>query len=452
MLKLVADDGNPRSALSVEDLPLGPWAGAILRVWATKTGTRWHADPDCPSLKSRARSDEFAQPSSGTLGDRILPEGLHCDPPGTLTDYLNAARHLVYYANETREAERKRTRGDLPISALGRHLGGFGNVDKLLAKEPLASISGPEHDRRSRLADDVNRYLSADSERACVMVLADWVRRGRTPRGHQQHYDRFVGAAVTVFNAAGLTSNLGMHYAVNRDPLPEWLESVAGGSTCESATQAVADKELAYAQRGRPADESNISKLVHETWLATGARWQLMLESMALAHPGKVLALFKRHGSGLDTDLLDVLARTGPSATLKIAHLDWTVAELPAACRLSFASNDDGSGGVILLEEPGHQVTHETCELFLRNLAHSLGYPDLTQHVRRGTAALDHTPRTKATDHEYDLSAAVQRRGFSSSPSGDGISADTCRPALLAALEGDELVRPSAGRKRRSRT
>ena len=47
-------------------------------------------------------------------------------------------------------------------------------MDKLLAEEPLASISGPEHARRSCLAEDVNRYLSADSERACVMVLADW--------------------------------------------------------------------------------------------------------------------------------------------------------------------------------------------------------------------------------------------------------------------------------------
>jgi hypothetical protein len=421
-------------------------------VWATKTGTRWHADPGCSSLKSRARSVEFAQPSSGTLGDRILPEGLHCDPPGTLTDYLDAARHLVYYANETDEAERKRARGDLPISALGRHLGGFGNVDELLAEEPLASLSGPEHDRRSRLAEDVNRYLGTYSDRACVMVLADWVRRGRTPRGHQRHYDRFVGAAVTVFNAAGLTSNIGMHYAVNRDALPEWLESVAGGSTCESATQAVADEEFAHAQRGRRADESDIPKLVRETWLAAGARWQLMLESMALAHPGKVLVLFSRHGSGIDTDLLDVLARTGPLATLEIVHLDWMIAELPAACRLSFASNDEGSGGVVLLEEPGYQVTHESCELFLRNLAHSLGYRDLAQHVRRGPAALDRTPRTKATDREYELSVAVKQRGFNSSPEGDSISADTCRPALLAALQGDELARPSAARKRRSRT
>jgi hypothetical protein len=47
---------------------------------------------------------------------------------------------------------------------------------------------------------------------------------------------------------------------------------------------------------------------------------------------------------------------------------------------------------------------------------------------------------------------AVKRCGFSSSPRGDGISAETCRSALLAALEGDELVRPSAGRKRRSKT
>ncbi len=67
----------------VDELPLRPWVGASVEVWATKTGSRWHADPAWSTLANRARSESWQQPAPGTLGERRLPTGLHCAPAGS---------------------------------------------------------------------------------------------------------------------------------------------------------------------------------------------------------------------------------------------------------------------------------------------------------------------------------------------------------------------------------
>lgn len=221
MLKLVRDEGTPRTPLSLGDLPLGPWAETTLQVWATKTGTRWHADPECRSLKTRVRSEEFVQPASGTLADRKLPEGLHCDPPGMLGDYLDAASRLVRLSNETDAAEDEWDHGNIPVRSLRPGLR-WGNlrVLELLATEPLASVAAAETRRHEELVEKVCRFVAVNDERPALMVLADWVRRGRTPREHKPSYDQFVETTAGLFDAADITTYMGMRSSINRDSLP----------------------------------------------------------------------------------------------------------------------------------------------------------------------------------------------------------------------------------------
>lgn len=79
-LRLVPDE--PRRRLALDDLPLGPWAGAEVTAYATKTGTTWHTDTACPVMRFRPRSATYTQPRTGTIGDRQLPNLLHGVPAG----------------------------------------------------------------------------------------------------------------------------------------------------------------------------------------------------------------------------------------------------------------------------------------------------------------------------------------------------------------------------------
>ena len=92
MLKVIEGEGRPDDRLSLDDVPLGPWAGAEVEVWASKTGTVWHGDPECGSAKTRR--DVFRQPTSGMLGSAVLPERFHCSPPGRLGVYRAACEKL----------------------------------------------------------------------------------------------------------------------------------------------------------------------------------------------------------------------------------------------------------------------------------------------------------------------------------------------------------------------
>src|SRR5205814_1042037 len=132
--------------------------------------------------------------------------------------------------------------------------------------------------------------------------------------------------AASAFTDAEITSTLGIRYFVNSDNLPDWLDAVAGGRTCESATVDLVEREYEQARRVRRAPDDDLAERVRDVWRVVGRSWQAMLETMALAHPGTVLALFEVHGSGVDGELLNVCIRRGPSARLNVAHVNWAVA------------------------------------------------------------------------------------------------------------------------------
>lgn len=102
---LVRDGEGRDAAVASAQLPLGPWAGAAVQAWATKTGHVWHADPDCSAIRTRAKEAVHPQPESGGLDQLALPDGWHCDPPGDLATYRRRADELLRRESKLRTSE-----------------------------------------------------------------------------------------------------------------------------------------------------------------------------------------------------------------------------------------------------------------------------------------------------------------------------------------------------------
>lgn len=449
MLRVIDGGAGEVEPLRVEDLPLGPWAGVEVRLWTTKTGTRWHADPDCSALKSQARTEVFRQPEAGTLGQRILPDGVHCDPPGPLGRYVLAARQLVEFVAVTGEAERSFDGGDFALDALPGRYGWWldrGEREELTV-EPLASLWTEELVRREEIVRRIRGALDPAGERMGVMAIADWVRRGRTPREHQVRYERFVEVAAAEFAARGLSSNAGIERYVNQDALPGWLRAVVAGQACGNATGELAKRECERSRRFLRPGEEDIPDRVRVAGMAVGERWQQMVEAMAWSHPGAVLALFHLYENNVDRGLVDVLLQVGPSAQLRVGPLDWVAALVPAALRLSLAERVRGLGGLVLADEDLYRVDAACCARFLRNLVTGLGYPELAEHVT--VPSVDHADSAERTDVEVRMPFSEQ--GFASETVGIGLTITHCAPALRTALAGTDLASSRVQKRPRRR-
>lgn len=453
MLRVIEGGAEGVTPLREEDLPLGPWAGAQVRVWATKTGTRWHADADCSSLRSQARTEVFDQPMGGALGQRRLPAELHCPPPGRLGEYLRAARTLVRFAADTDEAERQWGNGDITLDALpGRHGYLIEPAEHAALDEgALAPVWAREQERRRHWMHSVDQELAPAEQRLPIMVMADWIRRGRTPREHQPRYDRFVRLATRELKAAELTINIGNKRYINGECLPDWLDDVVRGRTCENATTSMVEREYNDVREPSGPDGGELPERVRDAWRRIGERWQQALEAMAWAHPGVVLALFGLYATDIDHDLLDVCVRRGPAAQVDAGHLDWTVAVVPAACRVGLAERDQGLGGLVLLEGPLHGVDQACCERFLRNLVVSLEHPALADRVTAPGAGSGHGATAELSEEELEAGLALHQLGFGAEGWGSRVTVGRCAAALRAAVRGVDLRQSSMSRSQRGR-
>ncbi len=440
MLRVIGDGAGEPARLQLEDLPLGPWAGVEVHLWTTKSGTRWHGDPDCSALRSEARSEVFRQPDAGVLGHRVLPAKVHCDPPGPLGRYVLAAHRLVKLMSATRDAEDRFDAGDLALDVLPcRYDWWLDRGERAeMAFEPLASLWEEEFRRREEIVRRVQEVLDPAGERMAVMAIADWVAQGRTPREHQLRYERFVEVAAAEFAGRELSTNFGAKWFVNQEALPGWLGAVVGGQACGNATSALALREGERTRRFLRPGEEDLPERVVMAWTAIGNRWQQMVEAMAWAHPGSVLAMFHLYESSVDRGLVDAYMQVGPAAQLEVGNLDWIVAHVPAALRLSLAERVRGLSGLVLAQERLHRVDAECCRRFLRNVVTSLGYPELAEFVTVPGAGLDAGSERSRAQVEVRMPDPLQ--SFASDTTGLGLTTSHCGPALRAAVEGTDLT------------
>lgn len=452
-LSLVPDGGEEVAQLDLDDLPLGPWAGAELHVWASKAGTRWHANESCADLRSKARTEIYQQPAQGSLADRQVPTGLHCQPTGPLGEYLRAAKLVVRYAHATDTAGKQLDAGDIPLQVLpyaDRWAFDRSDIEALKAG-PLSDIWEAERERRKQVVEQSRRELNPTGDPIALIAIARWVRAGRTPRQHQERYTRFINAGADELERLDLTASSGHEWHINNDLLPNWLDAIASGRSITNVSRALIEAETERYQRW-PAQTPEIIDKIREAWTAASKRWQQMIESMTYAHPGAVLALFHYYRGTIDPDFIDACIDAGPAALLQVGDLDWVVAMVPAALRLQLAERDRGLTGLVLLEEGLYQIKNEMCARFLRNLVTWLGHPELAKHVT--VTHSDDNVDEDVTDESPDVGSLWPKDGFASVGRGNGVTLADCAPALRAALADHDLPtmkKPSAPQRRSPR-
>jgi hypothetical protein len=429
--------------LRPEDLPLGPWAGARLVAWATKTGTVWHADPECGQLKNRGQETTLAQPASGTLADRRLPERLHCNPPGEITAYQASAEALIDFDRTTQSAVERLAKGrlDLPVAA-ARHASRV--LERRLRDHQELSPHGQRcaADRRSLLAE-------LDEEihnRLPVMLAAGWVAAGRTPRQHQDRYEAFVEAAEEACARHEVSASWGVAGYVNSRCLPTWLNRVAEGELPEAATADLTAGEVRRTRTFAKDTDDDFYARLNSAWRETGQAWQRMLEGIVLAHPGKILAIFDEHQPGLSWNLRALFGAVVPCATLRAADFDWICGQVPAVLRLLFRDDDRRRHGLVLDEDRAYRFDVEQCALLLSNLVISLGVPELAARVmpRTGDAHAGVSNDDRARPAKSQLPERFH--GFGSGPRTRALTVEVVAPAFRAAAEGLELTSPGPGR------
>lgn len=428
-LHIVRDEA--RQAIAVANLPLGPWAGATVTTYATATGTRWHADIACPSLRSRARTDSFQQPGNGTLGDRTLPPGLHCSPTGVLGDYIEIASRLVRYSHATDAAELALAKEDLPLSVLPTADywtdDAFGRSP---TTDPLAEIIKTEHVRRDSVVEQLRHQLQHTDLPMARLAIASWLRAGRTPRQHQDQYVHLLEVGIETLDAGGLVPASGPRDYLN-DLLPGWLDDVLSGSSIANASASLIAYEverhsrLAAIRPGREAVADHVATALTEVC----SRWGDVVEAMAAAHPGTVLALLHRYGGNIDRTLVDTCIDVGPSALLEVGDTSWVAAVVPAAMRLQLNERRHGLAGLVIAEPAPWDISSAKCVDFLRHLVKAVADARLADHVTSGRGT--------------DISGGAVRRtvpqhrtlpGFARGTSDWGITTAECVPHLRKAL------------------
>lgn len=448
----VPDSGKqPDDRLLLSDLPLGPWAGADIDTWASKTGVRWHGDPECSNLRSRARHQRHLQPSSGSMADIQLPERLHCPPSGDLGTYREAASKLVAFDATTFDAAQSLRGQDLDLNALDTTISGTASlfnrvspVKAVLEREPLAGYWERCRDRRTQLARDIRRHFE---DRGPMMLAAAWIADGRTPRQHQPRYKALLRVAEKECEQRAINATLGIRNYANDEVLPQWLYDVSGGLWPSTCTERLVAEEVERARQWNRTEPEDFFTKVQEAWSATGEAWTQILKGIAIAHPGEVFALFHDHQPGLNWNLRDLFDTVIPHARLTTREFAWVAARVPAIFRVFLSERDHGLMGLVLHDERTQQFDTSTAALFLRNLVTDLGSPDLAQHVREHDIDAG-DPHEDDGDVPACPTLHWQLHGFGAGITDAGLTRERCLPALRAALNGQELKPPKTSRRR----
>jgi hypothetical protein len=433
---------NGRNSLA--DIPLGPWAGAEVTVYGSRTGSKWHGDPDCSSLRKVFRHESHRQPEEGSLADLNLPNAMHCAPVGELGTYRQEADELVQFAATTRKyATLEPESLDLSAHAALRVSPSSWRYRRQPPAEVLAPLWNRCRGERAEVADAVNEALRPNLS---LMLAAAWILTGRdSHHRHEPGYEAFVSAIEEEFTSRTPTATFHIGSHAGRDAIPTWLNDVVAGRSPESATTVLADREAKEATRDEKNGPDGFVAAVRESWLRAGDTWSDILRGVALAHPGEVVALFRNHelATAIDWRLATLVEDLAPGAQINCDQFSWTAARVPALVVPFLAHRDRGLVGLTLQTEAAHAVKSEQCALFLRNLLTDLDAPDLAPFVHPTG------PGTALQPDDQDLPVTAlswEYHAFGYGLGDGGITLDQCLPAFRAARLGHE-IRPQKIRR-----
>ncbi|MFC1408166.1 hypothetical protein ACEZCY_02585 [Streptacidiphilus sp. N1-12] len=456
MANTQAKKAPTQSPVSESVIPLGPWTGAVFEAWAGKTGSVWHADPECRSLRSRARTESYAQPAAGTLDARNLPGRLHCLPPGALSDYAGAAKFLVDFTGATAHGRAELREGRMDLSLLvGEQSLASDGWEHLKSPALDALWQEAERDRRS-LAEDLQRQLT---HRLPMMLAAQWILNGKTPRRRQPRYTAFLNVAADEFKAREITASTSTRYLDNEDLLPFWLHQVAHGRSATSATTDMSERVESETRHYRSDLEEDFYTRLRAAMAQVGQAWAHKLDGVVLAHSGDVAALFDEHKLLISWDLQCVLASVLPCARLRTTDFSWVAGRVPAILSLFLRERDKGLVGLVLETERTQTFEAEQATLLLRNIVRLLDRPALLDHIAQcGAEPIGPRRPITVSDH-VESELHWQLHGFGYGIHDAGLTPAKLLPAIQATWDGCELETPRSrgaasrqGRPTRPRT
>ena len=424
-------------------IPLGPWAGAAFEAWAGKTGSVWHADHDCRSLRSRARSDSFVQPATGTMDARNLPGRLHCLPPGALSDYAAAAKFLVDFTFATAQGSSELREGRMDLSLLVGEQSLASAAREHLRSPALDALWQQAERDRQHLAGDLRRLLT---RRLPLMLAAQWILNGKTPRRCQPRYSAFLNLAADEFEARGITASASRRYLDNEDLLPFWLDQVALGRSATSATAEMSERVESETRHFRGDLQEEFYTRLRAALTEVGQAWTRMLDGVLLAHPGDVAVIFDEHKLSVSWELRSVLASVLPCARLRTAEFSWLAGRAPAVFSLFLRERDRGLVGLVVETEHLHTFDGEQAALFLRNVVRLLDRPALLDHVAPCGAETIGPRRPITGGDRIGSELHWQLHGFAYGIHDAGLTHAMLLPAVQAAWEGRELKTPKSRR------
>ncbi|MFE5326217.1 hypothetical protein ACFRCG_07475 [Embleya sp. NPDC056575] len=345
-------DGSDDGRLSLADIPLGPWAGIELTVYGSRTGTKWHGNRDCPSLRTAFRHESHGQPHEGSLADLNLPEHLHCAPVGELGAYRQEADALLRFDAVTRKYAglgpenldlSAHTALDTTFSTLGNRSGPGTAL--------LAPLRNRCRDERTEIASTVNEALRP---RVPLMLAASWILTGRDAHHrHKPRFREFVTVVEEEFTARPLTAPFRIGSHAGRDAIPFWLGEVAAGRSPESATAALAAQEAEEATHDEKNGPDGFVAAVRDAWLRAGDRWSDILRGAALAHADEAVVIFRDRelASFVEWSLATLVTALVPGARVSTRDFSWVAARVPGQLVPFLALHDRGLIGLTLQTE-----------------------------------------------------------------------------------------------------
>ncbi|MFC5932091.1 hypothetical protein [Cryobacterium melibiosiphilum] len=367
----------------VEEVPLGPLMGATIEFWRTRTGTSWHGNPECNSLRSTPVSSELAQPDHGDIDGKVYPDRLHCQPAGRVGAYVTAAGRLRSFMSETTRLGRASTEGYRPLAALKTAWNPLDDLGDDRDLETLRPLWDRALARRHELVGDVARTFHSNSERMAVASAAAWVRSGRKPREHARQYAMFLARAVAIHEQHKLGANWETRSLINSRILSEWLEDVGAGTVPALAMKRIAAEEIRLAARLSSDIEDTFSATVERTLTAVAQAWTDALETIAVAHRSDALVVFNEYdlpasGRGIAEACLTISG----GAELHGGNLHWVVTKVPLAFRLMLQEGERGPSGLVLVEEWISNFDVDRCADLLRRVLVAEGIPQASRQVR----------------------------------------------------------------------
>lgn len=177
-------------------LPLGPLAGQTLLGVRTPSGRNVHFRRDCSQLAGKTRLMEvgLVQPVAGSFADANLA-GLHCTGLDAAGAYIDLVKGLEAETERTVLMQEKFVRGAL----LDLAVRDYGGLVQPLDSEPyadhpaLAAEASRLRAAQGRLLSSAWAELGPHSRRVELMIVADWVGKGRTRREYQRQFEQLIG-------------------------------------------------------------------------------------------------------------------------------------------------------------------------------------------------------------------------------------------------------------------